>query len=186
MAEPFLAEIRLMSFGYAPQGRAMCNGQLLPINQNQALFSLLGTTYGGDGRVTFALPDLRSRVPLGAGNAAVLGERAGLESVTLQLDQIPAHTHTIDPSLLTEEVRGDREWLRLMRPWYGHSAHMHIRFRCPADQRDCVQAAPPPPGDGCDATLEWWFDQLDAPPKPSPPYHPPLLPAACKAVMAAP
>jgi penicillin-insensitive murein DD-endopeptidase len=93
----------------------------------------------------------------------------------------------INPAIkrqLCEEVQGDRGWLRLMRPWYGHAAHMHIRFRCPADQHDCVQAAPPPPGDGCDATLQWWFDQLSAPPKPSAPYHPPPLPAACKAVMA--
>jgi penicillin-insensitive murein DD-endopeptidase len=81
-------------------------------------------------------------------------------------------------------VRGDRSWLRLMRPWYDHAAHMHIRFRCPADQRDCVQAAPPPPGDGCDATLQWWFEQLNAPPKPAAPYHPPPLPAACIVVMA--
>ena len=98
----------------------------------------------------------------------------------------------INPAIkrqLCEEVRGDRAWLRLMRPWYGHAAHMHIRFRCPADQHDCVQAAPPPPGDGCDATLQWWFDQLDVPPKPS--VSPPPLPPAscrppCKAVMAAP
>jgi penicillin-insensitive murein DD-endopeptidase len=93
----------------------------------------------------------------------------------------------INPAIkrqLCGEVQGGRGWLRLMRPWYGHAAHMHIRFRCPADQHDCVQAAPPPPGDGCDATLQWWFDQLSAPPKPSAPYHPPPLPAACKAVMA--
>jgi penicillin-insensitive murein DD-endopeptidase len=92
----------------------------------------------------------------------------------------------INPAIkrrLCDEVQGDRAWLRLMRPWYDHAAHMHIRFRCPADQPDCVQAAPPPPGDGCDATLQWWFDQLDAPPKPSTPTHPPPLPAACKAVM---
>jgi len=86
---------------------------------------------------------------------------------------------------LCEEVHGDRTWLRLMRPWYDHAAHMHIRFRCPADQRDCIQAAPPPAGDGCDATLQWWFDQLNAPPKPGPPYHPPPLPAACQAVLGA-
>jgi penicillin-insensitive murein endopeptidase len=95
----------------------------------------------------------------------------------------------INPTIkqrLCQDVRGDRSWLRLMRPWYGHAGHIHISFRCPADQQDCVQAAPPPPGDGCDATLQWWFDQLNAPPKPSPPYHPPPLPAACQAVMAAP
>ncbi len=94
----------------------------------------------------------------------------------------------INPAIkqqLCETVRGDRSWLRLMRPWYDHAAHMHIRFRCPADQHDCIQAAPPPPGDGCDATLQWWFEQLDAPAKPAAPYHPPPLPAACRAVMAA-
>jgi penicillin-insensitive murein endopeptidase len=94
----------------------------------------------------------------------------------------------INPAIkreLCDTVHGDRSWLRLMRPWYGHAAHMHIRFRCPPDQHDCVQAAPPPGGDGCDATLQWWFEQLDAPPKPSAPYHPTPLPAACKAVMAA-
>lgn len=94
----------------------------------------------------------------------------------------------INPAIkrqLCEQVHGDRTWLRLMRPWYGHAAHMHIRFRCPADQPDCIQAAPPPPGDGCDATLQWWFDQLNAPPKPTPPYHPPPLPAACQAVLGA-
>lgn len=85
---------------------------------------------------------------------------------------------------LCREVTGDRSWLRLIRPWYGHAAHMHIRFRCPVGQADCVQAAPPPPGDGCDATLQWWFDQLDAPAKPSGPYKPPAAPAACKAILA--
>jgi penicillin-insensitive murein endopeptidase len=87
---------------------------------------------------------------------------------------------------LCDTVHGDRSWLRLIRPWYDHSAHMHLAFRCPADQHDCVQMAPPPPGDGCDATLQWWFDQLNKPPKPAAPYHPPPLPAACRAVMDAP
>lgn len=85
---------------------------------------------------------------------------------------------------LCREVQGDRAWLRLIRPWYDHAAHMHIRFRCPAGQSGCVQAPPPPAGDGCDATLQWWFDQLDVPAKPSPPYRPPPLPAACAAVFA--
>ncbi|WP_428487931.1 penicillin-insensitive murein endopeptidase [Rhodopila sp.] len=84
---------------------------------------------------------------------------------------------------LCREVTDDRSWLRLIRPWYGHAAHMHIRFRCPAGQVDCVQAAPPPAGDGCDGTLQWWFDQLDAPAKPSAPYHPPPPLAACKAIL---
>ena len=93
MAEPFLSEIRMMSFSFAPKGWAMCNGQLLPINQNQALFSLLGTTFGGDGRVNFALPDLRHRVPIHAGAGHTLGERAGSDAVTLTLQQLPQHVH---------------------------------------------------------------------------------------------
>jgi microcystin-dependent protein len=93
MADPFLAEIRVVSFGYAPQGWALCNGQFLPINQNQALFSLLGTTYGGDGRTTFALPDLRGRTPIHVGDGHVLGERGGEEAHTLTVAELPAHTH---------------------------------------------------------------------------------------------
>ncbi len=95
MAEPFLSEIRLMSFGFAPQGWALCNGQLLPINQNQALFSLLGTTYGGNGTVNFALPDLRGRVPIHMGGGHTLGERAGEQNVTLNLSNLPTHTHFV-------------------------------------------------------------------------------------------
>jgi penicillin-insensitive murein endopeptidase len=85
---------------------------------------------------------------------------------------------------LCQDVSGDRSWLRLIRPWYGHAAHMHIRFRCPVGQTECAQSAPPPVGDGCDATLQWWFDQLDQPPKPSAPSHPPTPPAACRAILA--
>jgi penicillin-insensitive murein endopeptidase len=85
---------------------------------------------------------------------------------------------------LCREVSGDRSWLRLIRPWYGHAAHMHIRFRCPAGQADCVQASPPPPGDGCDATLQWWFDQLNEPPKPAAPLKLPPVPAACREILA--
>ncbi|HEY1411790.1 MAG TPA: penicillin-insensitive murein endopeptidase [Rhodopila sp.] len=84
---------------------------------------------------------------------------------------------------LCREVTGDRSWLHLIRPWYGHAAHMHIRFRCPAGQADCAQAPAPPPGDGCDATLQWWFNQLDKPAEPPRPYHPPPLPVACKAIL---
>src|SRR4051812_28376400 len=93
MAEPFLSEVRLMSFGYAPQGWAQCNGQLLPINQNQALFSLLGTTFGGDGRVNFALPDLRGRTPIHTGNGHTLGETGGQEAHTLTISELPQHAH---------------------------------------------------------------------------------------------
>lgn len=93
MAEPFLSEIRLFSFNFAPRRWAMCNGQLLPINQNQALFALLGTTYGGNGQTTFGLPDLRGRVPIHVGAGFTLGERAGTESHTLGLAELPTHTH---------------------------------------------------------------------------------------------
>ncbi len=93
MAEPFLSEIRIMSFNFAPKGWAQCNGQLLPINQNQALFSLLGTTYGGNGQTTFALPNLRGRVPIHRGNGHTLGEQAGSTSVTLSQQQMPQHIH---------------------------------------------------------------------------------------------
>lgn len=94
MAEPFLSEIRIVSFGFAPRGWALCNGQLLPINQNQALFSLLGTTFGGDGRVTFALPDYRGRTPVHAGGGYVLGQRGGEAAHTLTSAEMPAHNHT--------------------------------------------------------------------------------------------
>lgn len=93
MAEPFLSEIRIMSFVFAPKGWALCNGQLLPINQNQGLFSLLGTTFGGDGRVNFALPDLRGRVPIHVGGGHPLGDRGGEQAHTLSISEIPTHTH---------------------------------------------------------------------------------------------
>ena len=98
MAEPFLSEIRIMSFVFAPKGWALCNGQLLPINQNQALFSLLGTTYGGDGRVNFALPDLRGRTPIHVGSGHSLGERGGEEAHTLSIAELPQHTHFVNAS----------------------------------------------------------------------------------------
>ena len=98
MAEPFLSEIRLMSFVFAPKGWALCNGQLLPINQNQALFSLLGTTFGGDGRVNFALPDLRGRTPIHVGAGHTLGERGGEQAHTLSITEIPTHTHALSAS----------------------------------------------------------------------------------------
>jgi microcystin-dependent protein len=95
MAEPFLSEVRLFSFQFAPKGWALCNGQLLPINQNQALFSLLGTTFGGDGRVNFALPDLRGRAPLHVGSAHTLGERGGEQAHTLSIAEMPEHAHVL-------------------------------------------------------------------------------------------
>ena len=93
MSEPFLSEIRIMSFVFPPRGWALCNGQLLPINQNQALFSLLGTTYGGDGRVNFALPDLRARTPIHVGSGHTLGEKAGEQAHTLSIAEVPTHPH---------------------------------------------------------------------------------------------
>jgi microcystin-dependent protein len=95
MSEPFLAEIKLISFHFAPSGWALCNGQLLPINQNQALFSLLGTTYGGDGRVNFALPDLRGRVPMHFGGGHIQGERGGEEAHTLTIPELAEHMHPV-------------------------------------------------------------------------------------------
>ena len=96
MAEPFLSEIRIFSFGFAPKGWALCNGQLLPINQNQGLFSLLGTTYGGDGRVNFALPNLQGRAPIHEGSGHTLGEKGGEQGHTLSISELPTHTHTLN------------------------------------------------------------------------------------------
>ncbi|MGN6276806.1 MAG: phage tail protein [Solirubrobacterales bacterium] len=98
MAEPFLGELRLMSFNFAPKGWAQANGQLLPINQNQPLFALFGTMYGGDGRINFALPDLRGRVPIHFGSGHVQGEKAGEEFHTLTQGEMPAHNHVIQAS----------------------------------------------------------------------------------------
>ena len=98
MAEPFLSEIRIMSFGFPPKGWALCDGQLLPINQNQALFSLLGTTYGGDGRVNFGLPNLQGRVPIHQGSGHTLGERGGEQGHTLSISELPTHVHSVNAS----------------------------------------------------------------------------------------
>ena len=94
MSEPFLAEIKMVGFNFAPRGWAFCDGQILPINQYQALFSLLGTAYGGDGRTTFALPDLRGRAPVHPGaNGITWGQRSGQEGVTLTAAETPSHRH---------------------------------------------------------------------------------------------
>ncbi len=99
MSEPFLAEIRIVGFNFAPRGWAFCDGQILPINQNQSLYSLLGTTYGGDGRTSFALPDLRGRSPIHVGSSNgtshSLGQKSGEETHTLSVAEIPQHTHSI-------------------------------------------------------------------------------------------
>jgi microcystin-dependent protein len=96
MAEPFLAEIRIMSFNFPPKGWALCNGQFLPINQNQALFALLGTTYGGNGQTTFALPNLRGRVPVHMGAGITQGQAAGQEFHTVTGQELPAHIHFVN------------------------------------------------------------------------------------------
>lgn len=93
MSEPFLGEIKIISWNFPPKGWTFCNGQLLPIGQNQALFSILGTTYGGDGRQTFGLPNLQGRSPVHVGNGIALGEVGGETSHTLNISELPAHTH---------------------------------------------------------------------------------------------
>jgi microcystin-dependent protein len=96
MAEPFLSEIKIMSFNFPPKGWAFCNGQLLPINQNQALFALLGTTYGGNGQTNFALPNLQGRAPMHMGQGHTLGEAAGETAHTLRPAELPTHTHVLN------------------------------------------------------------------------------------------
>lgn len=108
MDEPYIGEIRPIAINYAPKNWALCNGQLLPIAQNQALFSLLGTTFGGNGVSTFALPDLRSRIPVGSGQLAggssyPQGQTGGVETVTLTPQQLPAHQHALSGTLLTSD-----------------------------------------------------------------------------------
>src|SRR3954471_117480 len=95
MDSPYIGQIAVVAFNYAPRGWAFCNGQLLPIAQNQALFSLLGTTYGGNGQTTFQLPNLQSRVPIHQGAGHQLGEVGGTEAHTLTLSEIPAHQHLV-------------------------------------------------------------------------------------------
>jgi microcystin-dependent protein len=96
MSEPYIGQISIVGFGFAPRGWALCNGQLLSIAQNQALFSILGTTYGGNGVTTFALPNLQCRAAMHAGNVNPLGAAGGAENVTLNSSQIPLHTHTVN------------------------------------------------------------------------------------------
>src|SRR5712691_8042906 len=95
MAEPFLAEVKIISWNFPPKGWALCNGQFLPINQNQALFSILGTTYGGNGQTTFALPDFRGRIPIHQGDGWLIGQGAGEEFHTLTQSEMPAHNHLL-------------------------------------------------------------------------------------------
>jgi len=103
MAQPYVGEIRMFGGNFAPAGWMFCEGQLLPISENETLFNLIGTTYGGDGQSTFALPDLRGRLPLHQGNGFILAETGGAEEITLTVQQIPAHTH---PMLCTANLAG--------------------------------------------------------------------------------
>lgn len=120
MGTPYLSEIRIFSFNFAPKGWAMCNGQLLPINQNQALFALIGTTFGGDGQVNFALPDLRGRVPLHAGSGFIRGERGGAQAHTLNISEMPAHNHIPNGSSATASslTAGGNLWANGNEPAY--------------------------------------------------------------------
>jgi microcystin-dependent protein len=95
MAQPYVGEIRMFAGNFAPAGWMFCSGQLLPISENETLFQLIGTTYGGDGESTFALPDLQSRIPVHQGNGVILAETGGVEDVTLTTQQIPSHTHAL-------------------------------------------------------------------------------------------
>jgi len=111
MGTPFIGEIKIISWNFAPKGWTFCNGQLLPINQNQALFSLLGTMYGGDGRTTFGLPYLRSRIPVHLGNGFTQGEKAGEENHTLNQNEMPGHAHAgsaTDAAADTDSPNGAR------------------------------------------------------------------------------
>lgn len=102
MAQPYVGEIRMFAGNFAPAGWMFCEGQLLPISENETLFQLIGTTYGGDGQSTFALPDLRGRIPIHQGNGFILAETGGAEEITLTVNQIPAHSHaalaTVNPA----------------------------------------------------------------------------------------
>jgi microcystin-dependent protein len=124
--DPFLAEVRIMGFNFAPRGWAQCNGQLMPISQNTALFSLVGTTYGGDGRVTFGLPNLQGSVPMHPGVGAgltprELGEIGGSETAAVDVSQIPMHTHTVRAASFPGDVQAPTSATALSRAHGGNA-----------------------------------------------------------------
>lgn len=111
MSEPYLGEIKMIGFSFAPSGWALCDGQLLPIDQNQSLYSLLGTRYGGDGRTNFGLPDLRSRVAIHKDNSYLLGQKGGSETVTLAKSELPVHTHAFRAVVADADKQGPKDHL---------------------------------------------------------------------------
>jgi microcystin-dependent protein len=130
MSTPFLGEIRICSFNFAPKGWAMCNGQFLPINQNQALFSILGTTYGGNGQTNFALPNFRGRIPMHWGGGAVLGQQGGEASHTLSLSELPMHLHLAqgDPGQPTQTSPAGHLWAAQSANGYTTSAKTPVQM----------------------------------------------------------
>ncbi len=168
MPNGYLGEIRLMSFGFPPRGWKECNGQLLPVNQNQALYSLLGTTYGGDRRVNFALPDLRGRVPIHVGSGHPRGERGGEVNHALSIAELPHHAHVLSAAsgLANSETPGGAVLARSLHPVYGTAAtgglvalspnavsrvggsqaHVNMQPFCTLFFCICIQGAFPSPG----------------------------------------
>jgi len=127
MSEPYVGEIRMVGFNFAPRGWAFCDGSLLSIAEYEALFNLLGTTYGGDGQTTFALPDLRGRIPFHQGNSFVMGQIAGSESVTLVANQLPTHTHVLgaNSSAGTQDSPAGGFWAQSALDEYSTQAAAH-------------------------------------------------------------
>lgn len=125
MATPYVGEIRIFAGNFAPSGWMLCNGQLLPISENETLFQLIGTTYGGDGQSTFGLPDLRSRVPMHQGNGFVLAEQGGQETVALTTQQLPPHSHTAAAASgpgNSDSPGGATAWAAVATPLYSTAA----------------------------------------------------------------
>jgi microcystin-dependent protein len=118
MAQPYIGEIRMFAGNFAPAGWMLCEGQLLPISENEALFNLIGTTYGGDGQSTFALPDLRGRIPIHFGNGFTLAETGGVEAVTLTVNQIPVHAHPLQASSSNAATRNANGNVLAQTPGY--------------------------------------------------------------------